>query len=348
MSDREHTTPGATEWLDAQADDGPVTEDASATPDDGLTPRERRQLRQEQARRRERDRFVWIGMIAAGIALLVGFLYLFWPVMAGRLDAVKRVDQAQALLERAKPNVASIDKLVATQLSASAAPGVPDTAPQILVARRDLKEALALIGQAMPHLTEEEQAHAASIGAATQARLDMLAHAPAILVASVKAVKAKALVDSASKEASAATIAETIARRSYALATASAVESATVALARIKGQMGVARQLYAQAAAAFPGAGLERFTAYIDTRVQAEKLFSAATSAWLAGDKPGASAEFEAYNTQFAKAAALIAGPPAALAAPGQAFRKVAGSATDLYNKAKTQAIAADKALSIP
>jgi hypothetical protein len=276
------------------------------------------------------------------------FLYFFWPVMAGRLDAVKKVDQAQALLDRAKPTVSSIDKLVTAQLSAAAAPGVPDSAPQILVARRDLKQALALVDEAMPHLTEDEQRHATDVRTAARARLDMLDHAPAILVASVKAVKAKALVDQAAQEASAAAIAETAASENYALATASAVESASVSLQRIKGQFGDARQLYAQAAAAFPGGGLERFSAYVDLRIQAVKLFSGATSAWLAGNRPTAAVQFAAYGRQLAKAAASIAGPPSAPAAPGQAFRKVAGSAADAYNKAKKQASDADKALSAP
>jgi len=384
MSDQEHNVPDATERLDAIAADeliganayiseldspaesgaqpepgepsdsevpdpqSPAPDDTRPASDDGLPPRERRRLRQEQIRRRKRERLVWIGMVAAGLLVLSAFLYFFWPVMAGRLDAVKKVDQAQALLDRAKPTVSSIDKLVTAQLSASASPGVPDSAPQILVARRDLKQALALVDEAMPHLTEDEQRHATDVRTATKARLDMLDRAPAILVASVKAVKAKALVDQASQEASAATIAETAASKNYSLGTASAVESASVSLQRIKGQFGDARQLYVQAAAAFPGGGLERFSAYIDARLQAVKLFSAATSAWLAGNRPTAAAQFAAYSRQFAKAATSIANQPSALAAPGQAFRKVAGSAADAYNKAKKQASDADKALSAP
>jgi len=386
MSDQEQTVPDATERLDAQAGDEliganadvarpappagepgaadqpePVHPDpepldpdsaadgeAPAASGDDLTPRERRRLRQEQIRRRKRERLVWIGMVAAGLLVLSAFLYFFWPVMAGRLDAVKKIDQAQALLERAKPTVNSIDKLVTAQLSPSAAPGVPDSAPQILIARRDLKQALALVDEAMPHLTEDEQRHAMDVRAATKARLDMLDHAPAILVASVKAVKAKTLVDRAAQEASAAAIAETAASKNYSLGTASAVESASVSLQRIKGQLADARQLYAQAAAAFPGGGLERFSAYIDARTQAVKLFSGAASAWLAGNRPTAAAQFAAYGRQLAKAAASIANQPSAPAAPGQAFRKVAGPAADAYNKAKKQASDADKALSAP
>jgi len=386
MSDQEQTVPDATERLDVETRDdlvgadpytaepdspdspaesvaesepaepdseplGPdssASDDAPAASDDDLTPRERRRLRQEQIRRRKRERLVWIGMVAAGLLVLSAFLYFFWPVMAGRLDAVKKIDQAQALLERAKPTVNSIDKLVTAQLSPSAAPGVPDSAPQILIARRDLKQALALVDEAMPHLTEEEQRHATDVRAATKARLDMLDHAPAILVASVKAVKAKTLVDRAAQEASAAAIAETAASKNYSLGTASAVESASVSLQRVKGQLADARLLYAQAAAAFPGGGLERFSAYIDARTQAVKLFSGAASAWLAGNRPTAAAQFAAYGRQLAKAAASIANQPSAPAAPGQAFRKVAGPAADAYNKAKKQASDADKALSAP
>jgi hypothetical protein len=124
------------------------------------------------------------------------------------------------------------------------------------------------------------------------------------------------------------------------------VESASVSLQRVKGQLTTARALYSQAAAAFPGAGFEQYAAYIDLRVLGVKQLASASSKWLKGNSAGAAADHVSYGLTVANASAALAKLPPAPAAPGQAFRKVAGPATDAYTKAKKQALDADKALS--
>jgi hypothetical protein len=268
--------------------------------------------------------------------------------MAGRLNAARQLDQAQAILGEAKSTMGPVDKTVTEQLSPQAAAGVPSPAAQILVARREINQALALVDDAMPHLTEDEQKRGQLIRTAAKARLDMLRRTPTILNASVKAVGAKSLVDRASALTLKASAAEIAASSNYGLHTASAVESASVALQRIKGQLGDARALYSQAASAFPGAGFERYIAYVDMRRQGAALLSQATSRWLKGDLVGAAAEYAAYERAVAKATVVVVKLPSASSAPGQAFRKLAGAAADAYAKSKQQALDAEKALGSP
>ena len=310
--------------------------------DDDLTPQQRRALRQQE----HRERRIWTGLVFAGLVVLVAFLFAFWPVMAGRLDAAKKLDQAQALLDQAKGTVDSVNRTVTKQLSPEADAGVPDTAAQILVGRRELNQAVALIDSAMPHLTEDEQTRGGLIRAAAEARLAMLHRAPTILVASVKAVASKSLADRGWALTVSATAEETRAVQGYLLQTAPGVENASAAIARIKGSLTDAASLYSQAASAFPNAGFDRYVSYADKRVRAVSLLKQAAASWLSGNRAGAALSFAAYKA--ARAQADAAGkqlPYAPGAASGEGFRKVAGFAADAYAKAKKQALDADKAL---
>jgi hypothetical protein len=296
---------------------------------------------------RERRTWLWLG--AGGIVVLVVFMWLFWPVMQGRLDAVKQMDAAQVLLTQAEGSVGEVDKLVTVQLSPEAASAVPSVATQILVARRELDQAAKLVEDGAPHLTEDELKRADSLRAAIKARRIMIDRAPAILTASAKAVRAKSFGDRGWQLTKQASSAEVAAARLYELGTASNVESASVAIIRIKGQLGDARDLYSQAASAFPDAGFDRYIAYVGTRRAGVLLLDQAAHQWLSNDLPGAKATFALYEASVAKSsAAASALPYAPGTATGTAFRKVAGRAADAYAKAKKDAQAADKALSAP
>ena len=298
---------------------------------------------------RMRERSVWLWLGLGGLIVLVLFLLVFWPVMQGRLNAGKQVDQAIALLRQAEGTTASVDKTVALQLSPDALPSAPNVAAEILVARRDLGQASRLLDDAMPHLTEEEQHRAALAKAAVQARLATIDNAPAILIASVKAVQAKTLGDRAWKLTLRASANEIEAAHAYELQTASAVETASVAIATIQGELGDARQLYSQAASAFPDAGFERYMSYVDARRSEVALLSQASMLWLGDSRAQAKKTFARYESSLAvSAAALALLPYAPGTATGTAFRKIAGSHADAYAKAKKQADEADKALETP
>ena len=296
-----------------------------------------------ELQRRRRARLL---LLPVGVLALALFLAVFWPVMQGRLNAAKQVDQADALLKQADGTVADIDKIVTAQLAPDAAPGVPSVAAQILVARRELSQASALVSAAMPHLTDAEQRRAALMQTSATARLTMIDRAPVILATSTKAVKAKTLGDQAWHLTTLARDAEVAAARNYNRQSASAVESAAVSVTTIKGRLADARTLYSQAASAFPDAGFDRYVAYVDLKRSETAQLQEAAREWLAGSRPVAALAFKGYRAAATKSAAAAKSlPPAPGNATGDAFRRLAGAASDAYAKAKQQALAADRAL---
>ena len=312
----------------------------------------RRAARRSERRNEPRppdERLIWFAVITGGVVVLAVFLYFFWPVMQARLDAVKQIDQAQALLGQAEGSIAQIDQAVTAQLSPEAAPAVRDTSAQILVARRELDQATKLIGEAMPRITEDEQKRAELLRTAIAARRTMIDGAPAILVASVKAVKAKMTADQAWSLDGRANTALGSAMSQYELKSASAVESATVAVVTIKDELAQARSLYSKAALAFPEAGFSRYVAAVDAKVQTASMLGSASKLWLAHNIAGAAAVWSgrtALDKKLQAASKAVPGEPGV--ATGQGFRKIAGASVDAYEKAKTQALNADKAIKTP
>jgi hypothetical protein len=298
---------------------------------------------------RRSERRMWRLLILGGVVVLAAFLVGFWPVMQARLDAAGQLDQAVALLDQAAGTMAGIDKTVATQLSADAAPAVPSIAAETLVARRELNQASSLVDDAMPHLTDDEQHRAELARAAINARLTMIKNAPSILAASAKAVRAKTLGDRGWQLTMRANAAQANASHSYQLQTASAVETASAAMTVIRAELGDASELYSQATSAFPAAGFQSYAAYVSMRaVDAAQLQQAAT-VWLGGDVPLAKGVYSRYRTLAAKSAAAAKRLPYAPGtATGRAFRVVAGSAADAYAKAKRQALDSETALKSP
>jgi hypothetical protein len=308
-----------------------------------------RRSRRSRSRRLNRQPWMWPRVTIAAALVLVLLLLGLWPGMKGRMDAAEQLTQAEALLAQAKGTVAHIDETVATQLSSQAEPSVPSVAAEILVARRELTTASKLIDEAMPHLTHEEQHRASLLKTAADARLVMIESAPRILKASVKAVQAKALGDRAWRLTRLSAKVEARAARNYAEQNASKVESAAVAMDAAMGQLAEARPLYSQAASAFPDAGFERYIAYTDQRRKQVGRLADAAMQWLDGNRDEAESIFAGYESSVAKTAkALAALPPAPGNATGTAFRKVAGRASDAYDKAKQDALRTDKVLANP
>jgi hypothetical protein len=201
----------------------------------------------------------------------------------------------------------------------------------------------------MPHLTEDEQKRGNLALDVLKARRTMIQTAPTILSASAKAVRAKAIADRGWASTQQASVAETRVVDGWKLQTASAIQTASATIPVIQSELTSARIYYSQATTAFPSAGFERYTAYVDLRRKAITQLGVATKLWLAGSVLQAKAAFALYKVADAKAdAAFVKLPYAPGTATGQAFRALAGRAVDEYAKAKQQAADSDKALKTP
>ena len=293
-----------------------------------------------------RDRRTWLWLSAAGAAVLVLFLLAFWPVMAGRLAAAKQLDEAAALLGKASGTVGGIDRLVTDQLSAEPSKQIRDVSPDALVARRELKQVQSLLGDAMPHLTEDEQRRGELIRTAAEARLKMLDSAPLILKTSTRAAAAKELADSAAAQFKLADQSEKRANALYKQQTALGVRTASDLYARASGNLKIARSIYSRVATALPGVDLAAYQSYLDMRRGALKTALLSASVWLDGDIPGGQLLHGAYVAQNKQAIAAAEKLPSAPGrVVGDAFKRIAGRSRDIYEKARTQADNAEKAL---
>jgi hypothetical protein len=334
--------------LDSGADNQDVDQAPEDVADDPTDPddSEARARAEEYERMEARDRRTWLYLSAAGVVVLVVFMLGFWPVMAGRLEAAKQLDQAVALLGKVSGTVDEINKVVRDQLSAEPSAQVSEMAAETVVARRELKEISALLDDAMPHLTEDEQRTGELVRTAANARTKMLDTAPKILKTSERAAKSKAIADAAAAQVKYADQTEARANVLYNQQTALGVRTAGDLYGRASGSLKLARAGYSQAASAFPEADFSAYLAYIDVRRAALKTAQESSTAWLGGDLAGGKLLHKAYQSQEKQAAAMAAKLPTAPGrVVGDAFKKVAGRARDTYEKARSQAQDAEQAL---
>ena len=293
-----------------------------------------------------RDRRTWLWLSAAGAVVLVLFMIGFWPVMAGRLNAAKQLDEAAVLIGKASGTVDGIGKVIADQLSPQPSKQIRDVSAESLVARRELKQVLSLLDDAMPHLTEDEQRRGELIRTAAEARLTMLDSAPIILKTSVRAVSAKELADTAAAQVRFADQSEKRANTLYSKKTALGVSTANDLYGRASASLTLARAGYSQATTAFPEADFAGYQSYLDMRRDALKTAQLSASVWLGGDLAGGRLLHNAYLSQNKQAAAALAKLPSAPdRVVGDAFKRIAGRSRDAYEKARTQADNAEKAL---
>jgi hypothetical protein len=301
----------------------------------------------ESVEQQARERRIWFALIAGGALVLLVFLLAFWPVMKGRLNAAKQLDDATALLKQARGSVSDVDRLVAAQLSAQPSATAPDVSPQILVARRELMQIDTLIDDAMPHLTEDEQRRAVLLREAADARLGMLAAAPALLKLSAKSARALAPANAAWRESQLADQTEASANAQYAKQTALSVRMSSDSYGQASTQVKTANSLYSQAASAFPEAGYNRYVDQGNLRIVALKSATASAASWVSGNKAIAATQHAQYVSQSAKAqAAAKALPSPPGRAAGDAFERLAGASRQAYEAARAKVVAADEALS--
>lgn len=293
-----------------------------------------------------RDRIVWTTLIVLGVIVATGALALGWRVIQGRLEAAKQLDRAMALLKQSDATVTAVDEIVRTGGSPDAAERAEEIAPRVETARTELAEANALAGAGYDRLTDDEQKRARLVQASAVARGEMLASAEPVLASTTKAAAALKLAE----EAWARTLAaDALARQSVAdynkLATAD-VKDALAAGEKATAGFTAARNLFSQAASAYPEAGLDAYVSYASARLTLTKLSARAQKAWLAGKSDQADDAIAAYNKKSAAVvgdAKKLPGPPSG--AITQAYATGADGPSSAYFKARERAVEADTAL---
>lgn len=293
-----------------------------------------------------RDRRIWWMLVALGAVIVVGIMLLLRPVIVARLNAAKQLDQASILITNADDGVSAVDSILRGDLSTDTADAAHKIGPRLTSTRATLQKAVALVDDAFPHITDDEQHRATLVRATGTTRIAMLDAAPAILSAIAKAGDAAAPAGDAWQRTLDASAVEKQAVASYNLKTNAGVQQAAGLAGQVEDAYTSARAEMLRAATAFPEAGLSDHVAYIDQRLRQLAILKEATAAWLVGDVGRANGLVAAYNREQVVSAALARKLPATPAQQiAEAYKRLTAPALAKYEAARAQEAQADREL---
>lgn len=289
-------------------------------------------------------RVAWTALVAMVLVSLGVAGILGWRSVSAHLDAAKRLDQATVMVESADRSVIAIDEVIRAELTPAVGRKAREIGPAVVRAKRQLSDALELIDRATPKLNDEERRRADLLRTTAEAKISMLEQAPTILSANVKAAEAQPLAEDAWARTVAADKLADSAVSSYNKLTKAGVQVSAVGNAKAEQGLKQARDLFSQAATAFPEAGMSRYVAYVDQKLVQVAISRQSDAAWLAGRLARANTLIAAYNAADARGVAMAKTLPATPAtAIADAYKKAAETATDAYFEARRRASAADQ-----
>lgn len=226
---------------------------------------------------------------------------------------------------------------------AQSALSAADRVPQ---AQWQLKDAMEIIEKVQENGGARDRERATLMAAAAQARLDMMEQAPVILRLNAQASEALPLVRDGWDFVLAAAATSDEAVAAYNKLTSSGVKKSRKLNKQAEKELASARAKFVEAEAAFPDVDFEAYIAYIDTRIELNKLSQQSDAAWLDKDTAKANEIIARYNaldaTAVSQAQALPTSPELAIA---RAYEKAAQAPTNAYYNARDAATAADEAL---
>lgn len=302
--------------------------------------------RTTRAQRRGRKPGLWpLLMVLAAVAVsaLVFFATSAYRTWSQSADATRSINEATTLIERADTVVVAVDAVIGAEMSAEVASSAAQVAPRVAEAAGLLREAVQTIDEVSPSLDDGERRRASALGDAARARLDMLSQAPSILSATAKAATALPLATTAWSEALAADKTTKRAVAAYNKLTKTGVRESRRLNQRAAVQLAAARDGMSRAEQAFPEATFETYLAYLDARIELNRLSQRSDAAWLKGEFEKANTAIAAYNERdkrtVAQAKGLSASPAKVIA---DAYEAAATASTDEYYSARDRATQAD------
>lgn len=293
-----------------------------------------------------RERRTWTALIIGGVVVVIIAGVLGWGVMSKRLESAKQMDQAIIMVESADASVIAIDKVIRAEVTPEIGQQALELEPTVAPTAAKLIEAVTLINAAYPSLNNAERAKADLLKKTAKAKLDMLEQAPVILSANVKVATAQPLAQQAWDQTLAGDKLADSAVASYNKLTKEGVQDSAVKNAQAEKAFQSARDLFSQAATAFPEAGLDRYVAYVDQKLVQVGISRKSDAAWLAGKPALANSFIAAYNKADAKGIAMYKElPPSPITAIADAYKTLADGPTVLYFEARDKASTADQSL---
>jgi hypothetical protein len=283
-------------------------------------------------------------VIVLSAAAVAGFLA--YRTLSAERVARTRLEAIVRAVEAADARVVVIDEAVRSQVTSDSVEQAEAALVSVEAAASQLKDSLGELDQLTEDLSASDLERAVLLRGAVDARLEMLAQAPAVLGASTKAARSLPLAESAWTRLLEAKRISDRAVASYNKLTRAGVEESRRLNRLAQKELLAAREGFAAAEKAFPEVAFEAYLAYVDSRVSLNEKSLESDAAWLGGRLAEANRIIESYNTLDAKAVAqakaLPASPAAAVAA---AYEAIADAATDEYYAARERATEADAKL---
>lgn len=297
--------------------------------------------------RSNRGKGIVFGVLATlGVAALVVFALLGYRQYVARTEAVSKIDQATALVESADEAIVGIDEVVRAKVTPELAQEASGTIASVDKAKADLDKAISLIDAAIPGLGSKDQQRAQLLRASTQRRDEMLEHVPEILSANIQASTALPLATEGWDALVEASKLSSQAVAAYNKLTKDGVTQSRTLNQKAGATLATALEKFNAAEKAFPQAPFEQYVAYIETRIELNKLSQQSDAAWLGGDIAKANSIIATYNVADKRAVSLAGKlPETPQKAISGAFETQTEQLMADYYDARDKALRADEAL---
>lgn len=303
-------------------------------------------LARRSAALRDRRRWWLIAGAVAGVALVALLGVVGYRLFASQVDAARKLDRAAVLVEEADAIVVQVDGVVRSNVTTGLADSAQAASEQVPEGVALLEKAQGLIAVAEEKGTAGDRERAQLLSEATDARLDMLGQAPAILSLNIQAAEALGYARSGWDLVLEADRLSDSAVAAYNKLTKAGVRESSRLNKEAAAKLAEAREQFVKAEAAFPQVDFEAYLDYIDTRIELNELSQQSDEAWLKKKTSKANSIIAQYNALDQKSVAQAqALPPSPEQAIAETYETEAQAATNAYYDARDAATAADKAL---
>jgi hypothetical protein len=290
-------------------------------------------------------------VLAVVLAIILCVVGVIWGyrLFTARIEAVKRIDAATALIEDADAVVVQADSVIREKVTPELADAARRASKRIPQAHSDLKNAVRLLDEARPLSSSGDLKRVDLLARAAQARIDMLNEAQVLLALNVAASDSMPVARDAWDNVLAADRLSDKAVAAYNKLTKAGVKSSRTRNKQAAAKLATARAKFAEADRSFSEAPFEQYLAYVDARIRLNGLSQKSDIAWLKGNVKSANSVAKTYNAEDKQAVLLAKQLPAS---PDQAiadsYESAAKAATDAYYAAREAATKADASLRAP
>ena len=279
-----------------------------------------------------------VGVIAAFAAII--FFGFRWVEANERVRTARDgVESAGRLLDVVEEDVLVVDAAVQADITSEIATQSAEAIEIAGSVTERLAEAREMIEASLADLPEEDVPMAEALLESADAREEMMAEAPVILEANVKAARAIPFADRALEELKAAEELVAEAAAEFNKHTEAGVRASSAASVKAEERLNEARSLLTSATAEFPEADYAAFTGYVDAKLELVSLSKKIDQLWLDEKIEESNKQLDAYNKRDTEVVAMAKALPGSVRDPiADAYESITEEAVQRYFEARSRA----------